>query len=88
MKVTLVELFLLGACREQRRLFKKTFGYSAEITVENMSKAWDAGLDLHFYVYIMRFDGELFLSTKKNEFVESVYEDWREVRRNQKSWSR
>lgn len=49
MKVTLLELHLAGACKEQKRLFKQTFGRKAEINKENLEKAVEAGLDVSFY---------------------------------------
>lgn len=50
MKVTLLELTLANACREQKLLFSDTFGYSAEINEENLVKAYNAGLHISFYV--------------------------------------
>lgn len=49
-KVTSMELFWRGACRADRRLFKKTFGRSAEVTLENMKTALRAGLCVHYYI--------------------------------------
>lgn len=56
MKVTLLELTLAMACREQKKLFRETFGYSAEINQENLEKAYNAGLDIRFYyIYLSLF---------------------------------
>lgn len=50
--VTRFLLYRKGACRHGRRVFKETFGYRAEISLENMKKAietFPCG-DVQFYV--------------------------------------
>lgn len=46
---------LNGVCREQKRLFKKTFGESAKITKENFDKATLAGLNVPWLERYMDF---------------------------------
>lgn len=43
-RIYLTTLYLRGACRQQRRLFRKTFGLSAEVNKENIKTALKAGL--------------------------------------------
>lgn len=43
-RIYLITLYLCGACRPQRRLFRKTFGLSAKVNKENIKTALKAGL--------------------------------------------
>ena len=49
MKVTRFYLWNVGACKHDRRLFKKTFGWSAELTDENFKKAREVGLQTSYF---------------------------------------
>lgn len=73
MKVTRLELRLLGACRAQRQLFEETFGKSAEINAENMAKAMDAGLWVHFYFNCLRRATSWPTSNKKTKLLRDLY---------------
>lgn len=55
MKVTSLQLYFNDACPFDRKLFRKTFGRSAEVNIENMRKAVKAGLSVSYYVrYCMK----------------------------------
>jgi hypothetical protein len=46
-----MQLFFNRACTEHRKLFRETFGGSAEVNIENMRKAVAAGLSVYHYIY-------------------------------------
>lgn len=71
MKVTLLELHLAGACKEQKRLFKQTFGRKAEINKENLEKAVEAGLDVGFYA---RYLGVLYNKNRRRAVMALWFE--------------
>lgn len=47
-EVSLAALLRVGACSEQVEMFEDIFGESVKITVENIKKAEDEGLDLEW----------------------------------------
>ncbi len=72
MKVTLLELKLGRACKSQRKLFRKTFGRSAEINEENFNKARQAGLDISYYVKYVRVNFLGFSNLKRRQLVRDL----------------
>lgn len=54
-RIYLSTLYLRFACPQQRKLFRKTFGLSAEVNKENMKTAMKAGL----YVLSASYYGRL-----------------------------
>lgn len=53
------QLFLSGACKHDRRLFKKLFGWRAELNAENMSKAMKNDLGVMFFLKYCRVPRKL-----------------------------
>jgi hypothetical protein len=72
MRVTLLELHLGGACAYDRRVFKRTFGRSAEINAENLEKAVNAGLGVTFYINYV----DSLYNRKRRREVERLYREY------------
>lgn len=53
MRVTRFYLWRKGACKKNRRLFKKTFGWSAEVNIENYRKALAVGLGVYYFTVFL-----------------------------------
>lgn len=71
MKVTLKKLKAMDACVLQRKLFRKTFGDSVEVTLSNLRKAVKAGLDIDYFI-----DKFLDYEQRRGVYDDKKYSSW------------